>query len=520
MDSRLMSSRAGNRPMTSVRPVTGIKPLTSTGLVAPKSSRGRTGLRRQVQDKTYWMGVIKAKMAELTSEINSLTKEHDALARDESRMGVYQKKAESLAKELTGMTSELTVLNEYKDRLRSGENGDDLKEEIGELKADNDELSSKLETMYEEKKRAEDLVKVREQEIESIKADWDNVRRQFSPEEMAEYTELERQNQELAAKCDAIEAKINKLSQKKSELENVQRSGNDAFLRKEILQSLERLQQLEKQRDDLVGESNTDERSVLLAQVKRDNKEIVNYETRLADILKESEEVKSELDAYDDTDAAEKCRELKQKESQMDSFLNEFDGAKKEEEQKMVDFGANIDQLSQTLARVIAHIDALEASDDGRREGTEGLMDEKRKLELDLNKIEQLEAKINNELDSLRSKIRTLETDIETYSDIPKLKRDIDEKSEKLREDKEHFKEKISDLKKVNKELRDRLDITRGKLDNNEIYTSIKNMEAKLTEVLMTNTKIKSEISVDDTAHLKKLVLDDVKKYNQKLQGY
>lgn len=133
-----MSSRAGARPVTAARPITGARPITSTGLVAPKSSRGRTGLRRQVQDKTYWIGVLKAKMTELANEIAMLTKECDTMSQNEARMGNWQKKAETLAKELGQMTFELTVLNEYKDRLRVGENGDELNDEIKELREDNE----------------------------------------------------------------------------------------------------------------------------------------------------------------------------------------------------------------------------------------------------------------------------------------------------------------------------------------------------------------------------------------------
>lgn len=309
----MVSSRAGARPITA-RPLTAGRPITSTGLVAPKSSRGRTGLRRQIQDKSYWIGVLKAKMAELANEISTLTKESETMSQNESRMGIWQKNAEGLAKDLAMLSQELAVLNEYNDRLRVGENGDELRDEIQEIREDNEQLSIKLEQTYEERKNKEQHIRSAEAEILHLQENWENIRRQFTHEQAQTLNELEAENRSLAVKCEQMESTIQSWMQKKQQHESVTHSGSDAFLRKEILQGLERLRDLEKQRDELSDQNASgDERGRLLAQVKRDNKEISAMESKIVDYTSELENIRSELEAYEDSEATEKYRELKTK---------------------------------------------------------------------------------------------------------------------------------------------------------------------------------------------------------------
>ena len=52
------------------------------------------------------------------------------------------------------------------------------------------------------------------------------------------------------------------------------------------------------------------------------------------------------------------------------------------------------------------------------------------KLHQDLQKVEQLDTKISTELDSLKKKIVTMTSELETYSDIDKLKSDAGAKKQ------------------------------------------------------------------------------------------
>ncbi|XP_054163923.1 intraflagellar transport protein 74 homolog [Oppia nitens] len=534
LSSRILSSRVGQRPVTS-RPMTGsTRPLTSTGLMAPKSSRGKSSLRRQVQDKSYYISLLRSKISELSAEMASLSKDCDSMTNEESRIGVYHRKAETLAKELAEMSHELGIYNEFNDRLRLKEDENEIKEDIKALKLQNEEYTERLELSYEKKKKKEELIVNYENELKQIQNNWINLKRQFTPEDNKTFETLEKSNEKLGLHCEQLESEINVWKDKKNKIE-VNSLNSNSLIRREILQSMAKVRELEKQRNHLVAENTNsgDERGRLLAQVKRDNNEISVMESKIAAIKEQIQDINSELQTYEDVGATLKYKELKKKEETIDQFLNDFGENKNEELNKIENMGDEINEVTGRLSRCLVHIDNLSGNtkeretNDGERsrpvsgkQSIESLRDERRKLELDFNKIEQLESKIGSEMDSLRSKIKSLETDIEKYSDIPKLKAEIEEKLSRLEKEKQESNSKSSDLETTNEMLKTRLDSLETSIDNNDINKKLQILENKLQDILSINESIKLSIDITANTNIKAQVFDDIKKYNQKLLGY
>ena len=521
--ARSMSSKRNtDRPMTESRPATSMRPMTTTGLQAPKTSRGKTALQRQVQDKSYWIGVLKTKMNELTAEIAVMSRENEEMALEENRMGLLKKKAESLAKELAAGNLSLSIHNEFLDRQRIGDTLDDVKEDMEATKTENEDLAASLETGYEEQKKLEALLSSYEKRKEESRTAWNHVLARFSVQENSELEKIEGEAAELSRSMQALESEVSKLGEKRQQLEASAGSGPDSFLKKEIVQSMERLRSLEKQRDGLTdGASNSDERGLLLAQIKRDNKEVAAMETRVAEVSAEIEETKAELEAYEDTEATEKYRELRKKEQAMDAFLSEFDQTKRDEVNKIREMGSEVSSVLDRITRMITHIDGLkQAEPTGRGSGLDRLMDDKRRLELDLSKIGQLEVKIQAELESLASKIKRLESDVAKYSDIDELEKEMDRKSESLKSERDELKERTMELRGTVADLDESLSGLRKSLEKNALFAKTKGLESRLTAVLSTNERIRSAISEIDDSFLKQRVLDQAKRHNQRLQGF
>lgn len=179
--TRILSSRPRTRTMTA-RPSSSARPITTTGLVAPRTaSRARSGLRRQVQDKTYWMGILRAKMNELTMETSRLNQECEVMSKDESRIFMWRRKAETLAHELRKMTMELSIYNEYLDRVRGGdEDLESLKEDIEETEEESRQLTRVLEKKFKEKKEKEKELENLEREVLKYQQEWQLIRKKFN----------------------------------------------------------------------------------------------------------------------------------------------------------------------------------------------------------------------------------------------------------------------------------------------------------------------------------------------------
>lgn len=138
------------RIKTASRPISS-RPLTNTGLIAPKSSRGKTGLRRQIQDKSYFIGLLRMKINEINAENNSLIRECEIMAKEEARIGVYKQKAEAFARELNDLTLDLSVYNEFLDRARIDEEMTMVKEDTNEIKHENEALMANVSCFFYEK---------------------------------------------------------------------------------------------------------------------------------------------------------------------------------------------------------------------------------------------------------------------------------------------------------------------------------------------------------------------------------
>ena len=529
--SRILSSRAGQRPLTS-RPMTGgARPLTSTGLLAPRTSRGKSGIRRQVQDKSYFISLLRSKINELSAEISTLSKECESMTNEEARIGVYHRKAETLAKELAELTNELGIYNEFNDRLRLKEDENEIKEDIKALKLQNDEYMEKLEISYEKKKKREELITNHENELKQIQNNWTNLKRQFTPEDNKTFESLEKTNEKLRLQCEQLESEISIWREKRNQIE-VNTNNNDSLIRREILQSVARLRDLEKQRNHLVSENSNsgDERGRLLAQVKRDNNEIAIMESRIAAIKEQIQDINNELQSYEDVGAALKYRELKKKEQSIDQFLNEYEDQKAVEIQKIETIAEEINELTGRLSRCLTHIDSLNGNMKEKdstefrplsgKQTIEAMKDERRKLELDLNKIEQLEAKIASEMEALKAKITGLQKDIQKYSDIPKLKAEIEDKLAHMESEKQKLLETSSELERSYENKKSQMTSLQTSIDNNDINKKIRILETKLQDILSTNESIKSSLDIGVYTNIKLQVFDEIKKYNQKLLGY
>lgn len=520
--SRMASSRASARPITS-RPTSSARPITSTGLIAPKSSRGKTGLKRQIQDKTYFIGLLRSKINQLNAEITKLTKECENLADRESRTTIYKRKAEELAKELAVLNRELGVYNEFNERLRTNQDENEIKEDIKELKLENNKQNQLLEINYENKKQLEEMIKREEEEMKRVQNDWNKLKDQMSPELKLKYDNLEKINQELNMQCEQLESEIAVWKEKKNKIET-NADSKDSLVRREIILAANKLSDLEKQRDDLLSDSNHkgDERGHLLAQVKRDNREISNMEMQIHEINKQIDDIKSDLEVYDDVNAMEKFKDMKKKEEIMNNFLNDFDGIKKEEIEKKEIIKAEINELTEKQSKYLQHIETLKSQNPKNNQdknSLEILQDEKRKLELDFNKIQQLEAKINSELISVETKTKNYQSEIEMYSDIPKLKSQIEEKINNLEIEKLNLDKTIADLERTNQKVKSQLEQLKIELNSNEMNKRLQRHEESLSELFASNESLKSIINTGVNS-LKSKVMEEVKKYNQSLLGY
>ncbi|KAH9362460.1 hypothetical protein HPB48_015626 [Haemaphysalis longicornis] len=95
-------SRLSGRPGTRTGPPTAMlsqmniaeRPMTQHGLVAPKTALKIS--QRQIQDKTYFIGLLRGKMMELNAETSRLLRDNESLSQEASYLLLVRKESRSV----------------------------------------------------------------------------------------------------------------------------------------------------------------------------------------------------------------------------------------------------------------------------------------------------------------------------------------------------------------------------------------------------------------------------------------
>ncbi|XP_042907610.1 intraflagellar transport protein 74 homolog [Parasteatoda tepidariorum] len=477
------------------------RPMSQQGLVTPRT--GVRTLRRQVQDKSYFMGLLRSKVNELSTEINRLNKELDLLTKEQSTYLTYEKRAEGQALELKSFQGQLADYNLLVDKLNTDAEMADVQQEYKELKMQNETEAQAIDSLFEQRQEREAQLAQLESEITQERYVAENLTSTMSPELRKEYNELKKTDNDLQRSLEKLQQDLDLLISQKMSLEE---ELSLSQIKQEALALYNKLREVEEKRDALLLEEKSkgtpaQERENLVQQVKEHNTEITSIERQLAEIRELISRGKNELEQIDQElednqgERISKYRELKKREETMDSFLSTFDENQTTSIEKKIQLESTVVSLLEKLSRNIGHFHhipspqelALLKDDLQFKEGemeksrmtVMTLNNEQKKLAMDLTKIEQLETKIQQELETLQQKITSMEKEMIVYSDLGALKTAAEEKKDKLIEEDKILKKQKEYSKKVVGEINTLYETQKNKLNDNETYTQLCNLERR-----------------------------------------
>lgn len=290
--SRLLATAMQNRPVS--RGAIGLqtpvrvadRPVTQQGLSGLRTgtATGSTRLpQRQYQDKSYYMGVLRAKMSEMQSEIMRLRQETEAATEEQSTFLAYDKRVKELAAELTEQQGVLADYNLLVDKLNTDSERSEITSEIAELKVQNETENKEVEALFAEKQTRVAQIEALEQEIEQERHMADNLVSAMKPDLREKYITLKNQNLQYQSDLESMNQELDALNSKKAAFEDELAM---SAVKREAVQLYDQLREVEKKRDELILEEQergtpAQERERLLNQVKEDNKEISTMERQL-----------------------------------------------------------------------------------------------------------------------------------------------------------------------------------------------------------------------------------------------
>ncbi|NXE68802.1 IFT74 protein, partial [Calcarius ornatus] len=527
------------------------RPVTQQGLSGIKTAV--KGPQRQIMDKTYYLGVLRSKINELTTEINKLQEEVEMYKQDKSVYLSYEKRAEALAGEIKDFQGQLADYNMVVDILNTSTDMAEVIRDYNMLKVQNDRDTQNIDKIFTERQATEKLIQAVEEDIEREKIVADDIMKDMSQENQAKYLEIKAANEKLSQELVVQQQELDALNVKEESLRD---EIAHSVVKQEAVQLYEKLHELKEHRDRMIAEdknmeSPQEERERLLKQarieniVKDDSQKIASMERQLAEVKEKIDYFKKVIQRLD-TDLENhrgeenwKYKELKKREESMDNFLATFEDVKNQELERKAQIEANIVALLEHSSRNLNHMKQIssvtnqelkimqedltfKSNEMQKSQSTaKNLITESQKLQLDLQKMELLEGKMVGELASLKDKIEQTKAELEIYNNLPALKASGEEKKKKLEDDKEKLTKRSRAFKKIMEHLNTEYETLKKELQENETHSQLTNLERKWQHHEQNNFMMKEFIATksqeSDYQPIMKNSRKLVKEYNKAL---
>ncbi|XP_059476870.1 intraflagellar transport protein 74 homolog [Neocloeon triangulifer] len=505
-----MSSAVPDRPITGmVRPpsTTAIK---GTGLKPVGTGVGGAS-QRQVQDRSYYMGMVRAAMGELSAEIAKLKTQSDEVKAEKAASLVFEKRVRELAEELTGLQEQLSDYNLLVDRLNTGAEASDVNMEIAEVARESDKIAHQVDALFAKKQTLEDESNDLKDKLKQEQQITEKLVSQLDAEGRQRFTQLQQNTIRLDAKADEMQAQLDAMSVETKELED---KINHSEIHQESLRLRRRLLELSVRRDALSEEerkrqSPGQQRDALLAAVKAHNAELAaldaqtEREKQTVASLNESITHASQALEQNSSERTSQYSEMKRKEAAIEDFLAGFEVAKQQEEARRSELehevGAALAKYAALLVK--AHnLPSVEAYGElkeqlGMKEGevekakftTQGLGQQEAHLKAQMTRVLELEEKVAKETETIRTKLLDMEAEKEKFSDVAGLRAGEEERRRKVEARRSQVER---DLRQRQQHLRDahaHLNALQKALAENDVWTQLSHVQHKWAQAAQNN---------------------------------
>ncbi|POI32883.1 hypothetical protein CIB84_003365 [Bambusicola thoracicus] len=206
------------------------RPVTQQGLSGMKT--GMKGIffvespQRQIKDKTYYLGLLRSKTSELTSEINKLQEEIKMYKQEKAAYLSYERRAEALAGEIKEWQGQLEDYNMVVDLLNTNTDIAEVIRDCNLLKVQNDRDAQSVDKIFSERQATEKLIQAVEEDIEREKAA-DDIIKDMTEENQIKYMEMKAANEKVSQELFAQQQELDALSMKEVSLRAVKEDNQE-----------------------------------------------------------------------------------------------------------------------------------------------------------------------------------------------------------------------------------------------------------------------------------------------------
>uniref|UniRef100_A0A7S2FJH9 Uncharacterized protein n=1 Tax=Haptolina brevifila TaxID=156173 RepID=A0A7S2FJH9_9EUKA len=472
------------------------------------------GPERQIRDNSYYLQLLRAKCTEIMQEISKLKGNVEQGQKDNAAYGQLERKYETLTNEMRRLQGQLADYNLLLDRTRAHREADEVLEEAQRLSQTNAADRQRVDELFQHRTALEAQGRDVEHQLMRLHHEMAEKLEAVDPEMKAKFLTLTNKQQVLSVQeLPKRHSDLAFFDERVREMEAVlsrDPTRSKAMRLREELMRLERLHQTLSQEMDGPQLSEEEQREMLLARVKADNAQIAENEKLLSEAQeairagkKRLANLANEMSEANDP-KAKKYEELFARDKEMSELIDSFDTTKATELKKIELSQEEVVKLLQSISRKMAMQDSTDAMTDDRLAEMKSDLDFKQNMldhsvttseklqreltqrKVELEKIETLDEKILTELAQLSEKLSSMNAELQTYDDIPKLREMAEDQKSKAQQSKAEAESKIGALKQRSAEAKKHYDELKAKLSGDELATSLDELEGQMKHHMQT----------------------------------
>jgi len=480
------------------------RPVTQQGIGGMRT--GTAGPGRQVQDRSFYTGLIRGKVGDITDELAKLKGEIEGSEKDSSTYALLERKYESLIKVVRTLEGELADYNLAMDKARSSQDPMEIQHYCSQLKEKNQNDAHQVDRIFEQRQQCEGAIKEMEVEIQRARRAAEDKINSLAPNHLELYRQLLDQNNQIAMKLQEGE---NHLEQISGELAHAETQISQDTYKEEYDRLEKKIRKLQKEKKDLEKDREASRmdpeqaRAMMLEKVKADKERLDQLDKSLKNV--ENENVKNkkalgdlqtDLTERKGTGDSQKYDVLFQRDEEMTGFIDAFAETKENEL-------GNQKQIQETIVALLEHISVgLKRENNMPSQGSasemrEDLSFKERQLESsqstksrlqqeltkrnsELEKINTLDDKISVELTSLNEKIESMLGEMGDFNNIDGLKDSADSTRTHLQHMKQKYIRRRDSIKQQVQLLSGKYEQQKRGLVENDTAKGLEALEQKL----------------------------------------
>ena len=470
------------------------------------ASKGPT---RKIADRNYYENQLKEKLIEIHKAIESMNdkiKNHDS---DKVEISKLDKDRNELLNEVREYEGKLADYNLALDKMRNNADIINLQQNCEEIQRKNDQEKMRIDAIFLERKNLESQIAEIDQNISHIYNDM-MASMMGDNQQLFDrlYSDFCRTDQLISEK----EKRLNDIQHKYHEIrENL--SSNEYSYHLKAMQLQKQLNELNAHKSELEQERNGSMnpeqiKQKILEKVKSDNKclqetlDSINLmEDKIEELQNSINEKEKDIETMKEfSKKAHKYQQLFERDRKMQIFIDQFDENLSLIKQEM-------DEIRNDNVGLLQHISENMDNEDGtnktelkfnemnkdisfkkqqKNEAQNTLIHSEKELEkrqIELDKINNLDKKINVELQNIEKKTQHYEDDMKSFKTNDEIQTEYKQRKQQLFKMKMEIQQKKELIEKNVLEIAQKSDKINRKLNENAYHNELKEMETKIQKL-------------------------------------